>query len=309
MRFNRLDLNLLVALDILMTERSITRAANRLNLSQSATSGVLARLREYFEDELLVQVGRSMVLTPLAESLTSPIRDVLLQIQTTVEIRTAFDPATSTRHFRVVSSDYPSAVLLADVGRRLHLAAPGITMEIVAPHDGFMEQVDRGEIDLLIMPEKYLSTQHPSQTLFEDNYSCVVWASNTLVGDTLTLEQFTSLGHVSTLFGVQRQAPSFEEWFMKSSGITRRIEATTNTFSAMPQFVIGTNRIATMHTRLATLSAHYYPLRLLKTPIKMPNVVESMQWHKIFDKDPAHAWFRGLLSEVAATGMLQFEGY
>lgn len=309
MRFNRLDLNLLVALDVLMTERSITRAANRLNLSQSAASGTLARLREYFEDELLVQVGRTMVLTPLAERLAVPVRDVLLQIQSTVEMRAVFDSATSVRHFRIVSSDYPSAVLLADVGRRMHISAPGVTMEIVAPHDAFLEQVDRGEVDLLIMPQKYLSAQHPSQTLFEDNYSCVVWSSNTLVGDSLTLEQFKALGHVSTLFGAQRQAPSFEEWFMQNSGITRRIEATTNTFSAMPQFVIGTNRIATMHTRLATLSAHYYPLRLLKPPIEMPNVVECMQWHKIFDKDPAHIWFRNVVSEVAATGMLQFEGY
>jgi DNA-binding transcriptional LysR family regulator len=202
MRFKRLDLNLLVALDVLLAERSITRAGNRLNLSQSATSGVLARLREYFDDDLLVQVGRNMALTPLAASLEVPIRDVLLQIRCTVDLRAVFEPASSVRHFRVVSSDYPSTVLLADVARRLHTAAPGVSMEIIAPHDGFIEQVDRGEVDLLIMPEKYLSAEHPRDALFEDSYSCVVWAENSLVGQTLSREQFMALGHVSTLFGV-----------------------------------------------------------------------------------------------------------
>ena len=95
MRFNRLDLNLLVALDVLLAEKSITRAARRLNLSQSATSGVLARLREYFKDELLVQVGRTLILTPLAISLADPVRKVLLQIQATIEIKPQFEPSTA----------------------------------------------------------------------------------------------------------------------------------------------------------------------------------------------------------------------
>lgn len=309
MRFHRLDLNLLVALDILLAERSITRAAHRLNLSQSATSGVLARLRDYFEDDLLVQVGRSMVLTPLAISLASPVRDVLLQIQTTIESRHAFDPGTSERHFRIISSDYPSTVLLADVARRLHITAPMVTMEIMAPHDGYMDRVDRGEVDLLIMPEKYLSLHQPSMRLFEDSYSCVVWSSNTLVDDTLSLEQFMSMGHVATLFGLQRQGTSFEEWAFKSAGLARRIEATTNTFSSMPQFVIGTHRIATMHTRLARVLAHYFPLRLLAPPMAIPPLLICMQWHRFYEKDPAHIWFRQLLREVADNDAGRLEGY
>jgi DNA-binding transcriptional LysR family regulator len=86
---------------------------------------------------------------------------------------------------------------------------------------------------------------------------------------------------------------------MKSTGLSRRIEATTSTFSAMPQFVIGTNRVATMHTRLARVFARYFPLRLLAPPVAIPALVESMQWHKLFDKDPAHLWFRQVLRDVA----------
>src|SRR5471032_1661194 len=112
MRFNRLDLNLLVALDALLDERKITRAAERLSLSQSAISGMLARLREYFDDELLVPVGRNLELTPLARELVTPVRNVLLQIQTVVAINPEFDPATASRHFKIASSDYVIGIFL-----------------------------------------------------------------------------------------------------------------------------------------------------------------------------------------------------
>lgn len=308
MRFKRLDLNLLVALDVLVAERSITRAAKRLNLSQSATSGVLARLREYFEDELLTQVGRNMALTPLAESLAGPVRSVLLQIQSTIETKPAFIPEESVRHFRVISSDYPTSVLLSEVTRQLSLLAPKITVEILAPGDAPIDQLDRGEVDLLIMPEKYISAEHPSDLLFEDTYSCVVWASNTLVKDSISREQYMSLGHVATLWGNQR-LPSLEEWFLKNAGLSRHIEVSVGNFNALPQLVIGTNRIATMHTRLARMFVNYFPLRVLPMPMEMPSIVLRMQWHKFFDKDPAHIWFRDVVSSVARSESRHFEGY
>jgi LysR family nod box-dependent transcriptional activator len=258
---------------------------------------------------LLVQVGRNMVLTPLAEELVEPVRNVMLQIRATVEIRPKFDPATSRRHFRIISSDYPATVLLAGVARRLHTVAPHITIEIMAPQDGYVEMVDRGEVDMLIMPEKYLSPNHQSQRLFEDDYTCIAWSSNSVLGETLSLEQFKAMGHVSILFGSQRRAPGFEDWFMSSAGIARRIETTADTFNGMPQFVIGTNRIATMHSRLARVYAHYFPLRLYKPPVAIPPVVECMQWHKFFDKDAAHIWFRQVLIDVAAEDGAHYEGY
>lgn len=309
MRFNRLDLNLLVALDALLVELSITRAARRLNLSQSATSGVLSRLREYFEDDLLVQVGRSMVLTPLAQSLCDPVRDVLLQIQSTIETKPAFVPERSSRHFRLIASNYPTMVLLTDVAQHLSWHAPNISMEIMSPSEAYQDQLDRGEVDLLIMPAKYVSSDtHPHEILFEDSYSCVVWASNTMVGDTLTLEQYMAMSHVSTTFGGQQQQPSFEEWFLKGTGLSRRVDVTTNDFNTLPHMVIGTNRIATMHRRLARMFATYYPLRLLPPPMDIPPLVEVMQWHRYLDKDPAHVWFRGLLRQIAGSEKMHIAG-
>lgn len=297
MRFNRLDLNLLVALDALLSEKSITRAGHRLNLSQSATSGVLARLRDYFQDDLLVQVGRNLVLTPLAVSLAEPVRDVLLQIQQTIETKPEFDPATATREFRIFASDFVSTLLLGELGRRISAEAPGISIDISPTTSTPAEQLERGEVELVILPRKYMSESQPCEHLFEETYTCIVWTGNTLVGDTLTLEQYMALGHVSSRFGAS--VTSFEERFLKDNGYERRIEISTTNFTSLPHFVIGTNRIATMHTRLARMLACYYPIRLVAPPIAFPKLEMCMQWNRFLERDPPHLWLRKMLLEIA----------
>lgn len=300
MRFNRLDLNLLVALDALLVERNITRAARRLNLSQSATSGVLSRLREALDDEILVQVGRTMMPTPLAEGLAKPVRDILLQIQATFESKAAFEPLESARHFRVAASNYPTTVLLTPYSQQLSWSAPKVTLEIVPLAMDFAGQLDRAEVDLLIMPMKFLSEDHPRQVLLEESYKCVVWQGNTEVDETLTMEQFLSMSHVASSFGDSRQL-TMDQWFLQTTGVERQVGITTNDFNTVPGMVINTNRIATMHARLAEHFARYFPLRLLEPPVALPSVTMAMQWHKYLDNDPSHRWFReGLLRLAGA---------
>ncbi len=297
MRFNRLDLNLLVALDALLGEKSITRASRRLHLSQSATSGVLARLRDYFKDELLVPVGRNLILTPLAVSLIEPVRDVLLQIQRTIEIKPEFDPATAVREFRIVASDFVSTVLLGELGRRIAGEAPGVSVDISLSSETFTERLERGEVELVILPRRYMSESQPTEMLFEESYTCIVWTGNTLVGDVLTLDKYMELGHVCSRFGIAQT--SFEEQFLREKGYDRRIEVSTPNFTSLPHFVIGTNRIATMHTRLARMLACYYPIRLVAPPIPIPKVEMCMQWNRYLENDPSHQWLRRMLVDIA----------
>ncbi len=132
MHFEQLDLNLLVALDALLTERSITAAGVRVHLTQSAMSGALSRLREFFNDELLTQVGRKMVPTPLGESLAEPVRQILLQVRATINTKPGFDPATSARHFSVMMSDYVDTVLMSEVLRRAEAVAPRVRFNLVS---------------------------------------------------------------------------------------------------------------------------------------------------------------------------------
>ena len=297
MRFNHLDLNLLVALDVLLEEQNITRAAERLHMTQSATSGVLGRLRTYFEDELLVQVGRKMQPTPYALELAEPVRDVLLKIRTSITRKPVFDPSLSKRHFRLVASDYLISVLFAEVLQKIHREAPNITVQMFGPDDNASEMLIRGEVDLMIVPERYVLADHPSHLLFEEEHVCVVWQGNDQVGDSLSLEQYMDMGHVSVGFGRGRHL-SIEEWFMTQYGFSRRLEVITHDFNTLAQLIIGTQRVATMHGRLARLYAEHLPLRIVPPPVKLPVMGEYMLWHRTMDSDPMHRWLREQIGQI-----------
>jgi DNA-binding transcriptional LysR family regulator len=298
MDFSGLDLNLLVALDILFAEKSVSRAGERLHLSQSATSGALARLRDAFHDPLLVPVGRKMTLTPLAETLVEPVREFLLKAETILHSNPAFDPSASKRRFRIMMSDYVETVLMTEAIPRLEKLAPGVTLEIVSNREGGYETLERGEIDLAIAPVKYLSPAHPSEQLFTDAFTCLAWSGNAQVRRGLSLEIYLRLGHVVVRFGKQGQLPTFDELFMERYGHDRKIEVITTAFNLVPQLLIGTSRIATLQQRLAKFYQRYLPLKLIAPPVEMPPLEEFMQWHKSRDRDPGAAWLRSLLKDT-----------
>ncbi|CAG9201787.1 Nodulation protein D [Paraburkholderia tropica] len=300
MRFNRLDLNLLVTLDALLDERRITRAAERLNLSQSAISGMLAKLREYFDDELLVPVGRNLELTPLACELVQPVRDLLLQVQTIVAIDPEFEPANARRHFKIATSDYVINVLMHRLIPVIEPLAPHITIEFMPQVEDSAEKLRRGEYDFLIIPEPFIAPDHPHRPLFDDRYTCVVWEGNTKVCARLeSVEQFERLDHVAALLGWPR-APTYDSRYLEAQGIERRVRVTTSDFCSIATALIGTQMIAIMHRRLANELSRRLPLRLVDTPIEIPTVREFLQWHEYREKDPCHRWLRERLIEAAA---------
>ncbi|MBN0988302.1 LysR family transcriptional regulator [Amphritea pacifica] len=291
MRFHHLDLNLLVALDAMLTEKNVTRAADKLNVSQSAASGLLARLREYFDDELLVKTGRKMIATPLAISLEEPLKRVLLDIQTNIVSNKEFNPETSTRHFRVMASDYVTSVFLAPFFNHIQPLAPNMTFDIIPNNNQYEELLSRGDIDFLIQPDVYMTANHPKQLLFEDHYVCVVWENNPWVGDEMSYDLYLSLGHIVINLGENR-APSFEEDYARKFGNARLIEVSTSNFNTLPHLLNGTNRVAIMQYRLARIYADTMPLKILDVPEKIPNLKEYIQWNKILDSDPAHQWLK-----------------
>lgn len=299
MHFKGLDLNLLVALDALLEEKNVSRAGERIHLSQSAMSGALSRLREHYQDPLLVQIGRKFKLTELAESLVQPVRSILLQIEVAMNPTPAFDPARSTHAFVVMASDYGSIVLIAEALRRLEKLAPHITVEIRPFSDAPLESLERGDIDLLVIARDFLSDAHPSASLFSDRFVCVAWSKNSLIDDTISVEQFVNLGHVVVKYGSKGVA-HIQEKFFAARGYVRRVEIVATSFSAVPHFLVGTDRIAVMHERLAKEYASVMPLKLLAPPIEMPTLNQAMQWHAYRDQDPASMWFRGQLARISA---------
>ena len=199
MRFNKLDLNLLVALDALLTECSISRAAARVHLSQSAMSNALARLRAYFGDELLVQVGCTLELTPRAQTMKEPVRDVLMRVDTAIAAQPQFDPSRSDRTFQLLVSDYTTVTLMPHL-LALARRQSGTVRFLLSPLpqlDQPQRALGRGEADLLVIPRNYCSPDHPIETLFEEEYVCMVWNSSRFArAGTLSYEDYVAADHV-----------------------------------------------------------------------------------------------------------------
>jgi len=298
MRFGRLDLNLLVALNVLIEERSVSAAAKRLNLSQPALSGALNRLREFFNDDLLVQTGRQMILTPKAEELSNPVNEALLLIRSRITTSSEFDPATAERNFSIIISDYAFHVLLADVISRAASLAPHVTFDVVATDRQQSDRIERGESDLLITISNYISDAHPRVALFEDEHAIICWSGGKY-RDGIDAEGFFAAGHVVTCFGTDR-FPAFTERYFAQERVARRIELRLPIFSDLPAAVIGTNRIATMYRRHAEHFASFLPITVLKMPFEMPNVLEEVQWHTMRTKDEGLKWLISLIKQRAA---------
>ena len=300
MRFNKLDLNLLVALDALLTERSVSLAADRLCLSQSATSSALGRLRDYFGDELLVVKGRHMILTARAEELIEPVRAVLEQIRTTVAVAPPFDPATADRQLRIMASDYSTQVLLSGALAQLEQDAPLMRFEIQPMQDNPIEAIERGYIDLLLTIDYAISADHPSQIVFEDDYVVVGWSENPAMQQPMTRELYFSLGHVTARFGKAR-VPAFEDWFVRRQKQQRRVEVVAPTFLSLPGLVANTHRIATLHRRMAEMVVRNMPLVMREMPFDIPPIREALQWNIANNNDRALRWVVERFAAAAAS--------
>ena len=296
MHLDGLDLNLLVVLDALFSEKSVTRTGERIHLSQSATSGALSRLREYFKDDLLVPVGRNMVLTPLAEELARPLRDLLQQAEVVIRRKPAFLPESSERRFRIVMSDYVAIVIMARALPEIQRQAPGITLQILPLRTGAL---DHGDVDLVILPEQILAKDHPWELLFEDEFVCIACAKNKLIKKSLSVRDYLRLSHVVVRFGEQQEVPSLEETYMGRLAQDRRIEVVATGFTLLPQLILGTTRIATIQRRLAEFYASQMPLKIVKLPKQLPKLQEVMQWHAFRNSDPGLVWLRKTLKSFA----------
>ncbi len=300
MRFRNLDLNLLVALDALLTERSVSLAGRRVHLKQPAMSAALNRLRRHFQDDLLVSVGRQMALTPFAESLIPPVREALRQIESTILFppEKDFDPRTSRRTFSILASDDLVESFLAPALRTVGQLAPHMAFELRLPVDEPTEVLQRGLADLLITQEPYASSQHPRRVLFDDEYVIIAWSGNRQIGRLLTAGAFLAATHVIVRLDGGHRGASWEE--LSFQRLPKRPAAIlAPDFSSVPHFVVGTDRIATLRRRNALLYARSMPLKILPCPIRIPRVRQVVQWHSRNRSDAALVWLVKVLLDEA----------
>ena len=289
MRLAGVDLTLLVAFDALMSERSVSRAAERMSVGQSAMSATLARLRRLFDDPLLARQGRHLTPTPLALSLVDPVHEVLSTIeQTLCGVRSGFDPATDHRIFTIATSDYVALVFLRPLLGRLAHEAPNIRLHLRPMAPDFRNQLSRNLADLLILPRDLLGPEHQLSVspLFDDRYVCVVDRDNPDVGDTLTVEQFSSQPYLAYTVG---SLASLAEQQLDAAGIPRNLEVTTESLVLAAHLLRGTRLLTLLHERLVRVMRHHLDLRLLEPAIPMDPGTELMVWTPRHEHDSAHA--------------------
>ena len=294
------DLNLLIALGALLEERNLTRAGEKTNMSQPAMSSALARLRRHFGDELLVRDGRQYQLTALAEKLLTDVRDALRQVERTLEVRTEFDPATSTRTFSLVMSDYAVTVLVDPLLRRARELAPGVGLT-VNPIPGDMQESDRSLLqhDLMIAPLGF-TFPGESEEIFRDRYVCLIDAGNSSLTDgTLSLASFGALPQAVATFG-QREMLNQAEHALTVLGVPRRVQVTTEGWLPLPFVVAGTDLVAVVPERLARRVAGTAGVLVVEPPFGKIDLIEAVWWHPTRSGDQALRWLRSIVADVAA---------
>ncbi len=296
----QLDLNLLVAFDVLITECNVTRAAERLSVGQPAMSASLARLRKFFGDPLLVREGRSLRPTPTALELVGPIREALDMIESTMRATREFDPHTDRRTFTVMASDYVLLVLLRPLLVELEREAPNLRLNVRPPTPDAAERLARSEVDLLVLPAELAGPAADdlcAAPLFTERLVIAVDRDHPDVGARITEEQFRTLPYLA-YYGVPGMTIS--ELRLRRLGIDRHVDVYTQSFVVQPLMLPGTRLVALLHERLVGYFAPHLPIRLLEPPFDVAPLTEAMYWSPRTDADPAHRWLRDRVHHTAA---------
>jgi DNA-binding transcriptional LysR family regulator len=291
------DLNLLVALDVLLTERNVTRAGERLFLSQPAVSGILARLRHAFQDELLVRVGRNLELTALAADLADPVHESVRQIEDLLNLRRPFEPQSARWSFRIAASDYVVFLLLGTLLRSLTERAPNISVRFMGLEPSAAERLVAGELDFVVLPTE-IEPNLPSVALFEDSWVCAVWSGHPHAAAQFTLEEFLAVPHLSFRLAGPDHG-SIAEGYLAQLGFELKIVASSESFATAPFLLRDTPFATLVPRRLGERLREAADIRLVELPFDIPPLREKLIWSPRYTASPAHAWFRARLVEVA----------
>lgn len=301
---SRLDLNLLVAFDALLTERSVTRAAARVGLGQSAMSHNLARLRGLFGDELLTRGAEGMRPTPRAVALAEPIRMTLSQIQSAVLQREAFEPATAHRVFRIGLADSIEVAVIPGLIERLQAEAPGVSLRLRSTNRmSILDELDTGTLDLGIGVFDHGQTHHKRKQLYTDSFLCLFSTEQLGLTPPLSLQDYLRFPHLLTSLADDARG-AVDEALAKHK-LRRSIIMTTPGFLAVPFVVRRAPVVTTMPSRLARYFSDAFRLATSPIPVELPRFTISLLWHASFDQDPGHVWLRQTVASLVSEDSLE----
>lgn len=288
----QLDANLLIALNILLEERSVSRAARRMNVSQPAMSQTLQRLRELFEDPLLVRSGREMLPTPFARGLARRLHLLLKELEALIREKPVFNPAEARTRFTLAALDYVSSLSIPTLLAQIQYSAPGIDL-IIRPLDKetLIDDLETGTIDAVIgvFPTKAFNLEH--ETLFMERFLCLVRKDHPiLTRETITAADYASYPH--GLIDPRGDRTGSVDRALAEQGLERRVAISLPFFLAAGDIVASSDIIFTLPTRLATHLADLRDLVTFEAPLTLPTFPIRLGWHARLDADPGNIWLR-----------------
>lgn len=290
MKLRNFDLNLLVIVEVVLTELSITRAAKRLNLSQPAVSQAMARARDVFGDELLAREGSSAVLTPLARRLLPQLKEFCSKAEGLVA-QPAFDPATAQLEFTICANDLSEALILPPLISRVAIASPGSRVLVRGPEPYLVNAA----IDLAVIGAPVPRGPFLSRDLYEDHFVVIARPDHPAMNDRISPEDFAALPQALVSPTGQGMVGPVDI-ALECLGLSRRIALSVTRFTTLPQIVASTDLIAAVPSRFAMQSSEIQAhCRVWPLPFESPRFTMRMVWHRMHDTDPAHQWLRGLL--------------
>ena len=309
MNISKIDLNLLVYLDVLLREKNVTRAADKLSITQPAMSNGLKRLRELFSDPILIRTSEGMVPTARALELQPVIRNILSKLEEALQKEKNFDPLESNRTFRIMASDYAETTLLARVIGRLRSRAPGVTLDIVTPSDVSFHDVELGKVDMAINRFDDLPLSFHQKVIWYDTFSCMVSAKHPCLPN-LDLDTYLKHKHVwvsKTGFGVgvgidptEVQKLGWVDNELSKFGKKRDISVFTRHYHMAMWLAKEQGLIATLPTKAAELYADNPDTVVVEPPFDIPPIALKMAWSPLLHHDTGHIWLRRLIVDVGA---------
>lgn len=303
MELRNFDLNLLVAFKYLIEEKSVSRAAEKLFISQSAMSHVLRRLRRELEDPVLVKTPSGMKPTQRAQALLDPIRAVLEEVEQIIRTPEEFSPATSQRRFVIATSDYIEFTLLPPLIEALSKRAPDVELHVKQITSKLLESgaIEENQIDLIIGFEAVLkpASHLCYEQLFTDSVTSVVRQDHPdIPGDTMSFERFMASRHM--LISRRETGTGLIDDWLEKRGLTRKVSLVVPNFLSAPWIVANTDLVLSLPSRIAEQFVDLAPLKILPIPIDVPIHNLIMVWHPLREKEPAHEWLRRQIRETCA---------
>jgi DNA-binding transcriptional LysR family regulator len=292
-----LDLNLLTVFDAIVAEGNLTRAAQRLRMSQPAMSNALARLRSALDDPLFTRTARGMTPTPRAKLIAAPVRQALDLIRNAVSPSTSFDYRSSDRRFVMAVEDYGEAVIVPRFMDWLSQAAPRLQLEVRPIAGSALSEAQlQGEADLGVSYFRVRSPEFRDRLLMEESLVSMVRLDHPTIGDTLSLEQYLGLSHV-ILMPRTAEGPIIDR-VLRKAGLKRRVALQVPHFLSMPLIVKGTDFVCTLPRRMANVYAEHFRLRVLKTPVDCPAIPIYLVWHQSLEAETGQSWLRDAIWEL-----------